>query len=89
MMTSTQSTDIRRKVNTLIVAQQGSNSKARIMSKANLTYYRRGGEVVNELVIKGYLNSMQLKGSRTWISISGKGEDFLKSWDDLMGSLTD
>ena len=80
-------TELRRKIMLLRGAKQGSGAKTRIMRQANLTYHQQGDILIEDLVERGFLNHIQLKGDRNWVSLSPVGDTFLRDWDRLCGTI--
>ena len=80
-------TELRRKIMLLRGAKKGSGSKSRIMRQSNLTYHQQGDILLEDLVERGFLNYMQLKGDRCWVSLSPLGGTFLRDWDRLCGTI--
>ena len=76
-------TELRRKIKLLRGAKKGSGAKTRVMRQANLTYHQQGDILIEDLIERGLLNHMQLKGDRNWVSLSPSGAKFLRDWDDL------
>ena len=76
-------TELRRKIMLLRGAKKGSGSKYRVMRQSNLTYHQQGDILVEDLVERGFLNYIQLKGDRNWVSLSPIGDMFLRDWDRM------
>ena len=78
-------TELRRKIMLLRGAKQGSGSKSRVMRQSNLTYSQQGDVLIEDLVERGMLNHIQLRGDRNWVSLSPIGDTFLHDWDRMCG----